>query len=194
MIYDAWQVHGDHIICTDKPRNESQPHQMADAIITDSLNMVLLMLFADCVPILLFDPVHKVAGIAHAGWKGTVLRIAAKVIEKMKTCYGSKPEDILAAIGPSIGPDHYTVGDEVIRSFRDVFGPIADHFLLHHSGSVKLNLWESNRYILEKMGVGQIEIAGLCTSCNLEDWFSHRAEHGKTGRFGVLIGLTDKRS
>lgn len=187
-IFDVWQVHSDQVVCANGQRPAGAPYQKADAIITNNSNILLLMLFADCVPIILFDPVRKVTGIAHAGWKGTVLKIVAKTIEKMKICYGSQPADILAAIGPSIGPDHYEVGKNVIQELFDAFGSVAENFINRIDGKVKLNLWESNRFILEAMGVARIEVSGLCTACHPEDWYSHRAEHGKTGRFGVLIG------
>jgi YfiH family protein len=189
-IYDVWQVHSDTVICTDEPRSPVIPHQKADAIITNRQNVVLLMLFADCVPIILYDPVQKAVGIAHAGWKGTVLQVAAKAVERMKFCYGSQPSNIRAAIGPSIGPDHYTVGTDVIQSIRNAFGPVSDDFFQDNNSGIILDLWKCNSYILEQIGVEHVEVAGICTACHTEDWFSHRAEHGQTGRFGVLVGLT----
>jgi len=189
-IFDVWQVHGDTVVCTDGPRDPGSSHQKADAIITNRHNIVLLMLFADCVPIILYDPVQKAVGIAHAGWKGTILKVAAKTVEKMGICYGSKPANIMAAIGPSIGPDHYAVGADVIQSVRDSFGFVADDFIRSDNRGVKLDLWKCNRYILEQLGVEHIDVAGICTACRTKDWFSHRAENGKTGRFGVLVGLT----
>lgn len=188
-IYDVWQVHGNRVICANEPRNTDSPYQQADAIITNSQSIKLLMLFADCVPILLYDPVKKVVGIAHAGWKGTVLKVAAKTVETMRDCYATRPADILAAIGPSIGPDHYIVGDDVVGSFDVTFGREARRFFQGPAGAVKLDLWKSNRYILEQAGVRQIEVAESCTACHLEDWYSHRQENAITGRFGVLIGL-----
>jgi len=188
-VHDVWQVHGDTVVCANNPRETGVPHQKADAIITNVPNLFLLMLFADCVPILLFDPVQKVAGIVHAGWKGTVLKVSQKAVEQMVIRYGSQPQNILAAVGPSIGPDHYAVGKDVIRAVDDVFGAAAEHFIHCHNGAVKLDLWECNRYILEMAGIKQIEVAGVCTACHVDDWFSHRAEQGRTGRFGVIIGL-----
>jgi YfiH family protein len=190
-VYDVWQVHGDNVICTDTPRPGESPHQKADAILTNRKNIALLMLFADCVPILLYDPVNKVVGIAHAGWKGTVLEVGGKTIAQMTKCYSSDPENILAVIGPSIGPDHYSVGSEVIYEVQKAFGPAASQFLEQSNGAVKFNLWECNRWILNKAGVQSIEISHICTACHTEDWFSHRAEHGKTGRFGVVLGLIE---
>ena len=188
-VHDVWQVHGDAVVCADGPREAGEPHQKADAILTNVPNLFLLMLFADCVPILLFDPIRRVAGIAHAGWKGTVLMVAQKAVNQMVLRYGSQPQNILAAVGPSIGPDHYNIGEDVIGAVGNVFGAAAERMIHRHNGTVKLNLWESNRHILEMAGVQNIEIAGICTACHVDDWFSHRAEQGKTGRFGVLIGL-----
>jgi hypothetical protein len=188
-IFDVWQVHGNQVICTDGPRRAGVPHQKADAIITNNQNIKLLMLFADCVPILLFDPVRKVVGIVHAGWKGTALKVAAKTVETMCNCYATQPADILAAIGPSIGPDHYSVGNEVVLSFDTAYGLEARRFIRGRDGAVKLNLWEANHYILEQAGVKQIEVSEICTACHLEDWYSHRVENAVTGRFGVIIGL-----
>jgi hypothetical protein len=188
-VHDVWQVHGDTVVCANGPREAGAPHQKADAILTNVPNTFLLMLFADCVPILLFDPMQKVAGIAHAGWKGTVLKIAQRAVEQMIIRYGSQPQNILAAVGPSIGPDHYIVGKDVIGEVEDVFGVAAEDFFQNHNGAVKFNLWECNRYILELAGIKHIEVAEICTACHVDDWFSHRAEQGRTGRFGVIIGL-----
>ena len=103
--------------------------------------------------------------------------------------YGSRPPDIMAAIGPSIGADHYEVGPDVVSQVEQSFGMDAKRLIEVRAGKTYLDLWAANRLQLEKSGVEQIEIAGLCTACHLEDWFSHRAEKGKTGRFGALIAL-----
>jgi YfiH family protein len=157
--------------------------------VTNQPNITLLMRFADCVPILLFDPVRYVTGIIHAGWKGTISEIASKVIIAMAGRYGSKPADIQAAIGPSIGPDHYSVGVEVIDKVKITFGQDAESLLHNDDDAVKFDLWAANQLILVKSGVKNIEISGLCTACNQYDWFSHRGERGNTGRFGAVIGL-----
>jgi copper oxidase (laccase) domain-containing protein len=95
----------------------------------------------------------------------------------------------LAAIGPSIGPDHYEIGEDVITQVRETFGADAESLLEGHGESIHFNLWGANRVLLEKAGVEQIEIAEICTACHTDDWFSHRREKGKTGRFGALIAL-----
>lgn len=191
--YDVWQVHGRDVVCADAPRPAETPHLKADAILTDRAEVTLAMRFADCVPILLYDPTQRVVGLAHAGWQGTLRRVAQAAVQAMHERYGSHPADLLAGIGPSIGAHHYEVGPEVAAQVQQSFGQDAAGLLAPHSGSerhgVQLDLWAANRLVLEQAGVRSIEVAGLCTACSLEDWYSHRAEHGRTGRFGVLIGL-----
>jgi YfiH family protein len=147
------------------------------------------MRFADCVPVLLHDPVRRVIGLAHAGWLGTIRGVARSAIENMQKRYGSEPRDILAAIGPSIGPDHYEVGQDVIQKIEESFGEKAEGLVGWRDGRSYLDLWKANRLQLEQAGVQQIEVAEVCTACHLEDWFSHRAEKGKTGRFGAIMAL-----
>ena len=190
-LYDVWQVHSAKVVCTDSPRPPETPHLEADAILTNNPSVTLFMRFADCVPILLFDPVQRVVGLVHAGWQGSVKKVVSAAVKSMVSCYGSHPVDLIAGIGPSIGAHHYPVGSEVATRVRQVFGKDADLLLPSRNGAVQFDLWAANRILLEKVGVEQIEIANLCTACHPEDWYSHRGENGKTGRFGVLIGLKD---
>lgn len=187
--YDVWQVHSAEVVCVDQPKEPNQPLQQADAILTDKKGITLLMRFADCVPILLFDKRKGVIGIAHAGWQGTILGIAAKAVQKMSETYGSNPKDIWAGIGPSIGGHHYPVGVEVWEQALAQIPHVAPQCFETIQGEYRFDLWLANQLLLEQAGVGEIEIAGLCTACNLQDWYSHRAEKGKTGRFGVVIRL-----
>jgi polyphenol oxidase len=189
--FDAWQVHGDHILCANAPREMGVPHPKADGILTDKTDVTLFMRFADCVPILLVDPVRRVIGIVHAGWQGTYQRIAQRGVEKMAACFGSDPETLFAGIGPSICQGCYEVGYEVLSVFQNQFGADAQHYFRHQDGKLFLDLWLSNRDILHQAGVKQIETAGICTACHLQDWYSHRAERGKTGRFAVLMSIKD---
>lgn len=188
-IYDVWQVHSAEVVCTDRPRPGDVAHLHADAILTDTPGLTLFMRFADCVPILLHDPHRKVVGLVHAGWQGTVKHIVSAAVAVMQAKYGSNPEDIRAGIGPSIGAHHYEIGPEVASQVRDAFGNEASGLLPAHNGSIHFDLWEANRMLLERSGVRQIQISGICTACHTSDWYSHRGDHGKTGRFGVLIGL-----
>jgi hypothetical protein len=188
-VYDVWQVHGVNVAVADAPRPPELPHLQADTILTNTPGITLLMRFADCVPILLHDPVRKVVGITHAGWLGTVRGTVRMAVEAMQARYGSMPGDLQAGIGPSIGPDHYEIGPDVIAQVRQAFGQFASSLLTDHAGATHFDLWAANRLTLEKAGVRQIELAGLCTACQTEDWYSHRAERGSTGRFGAIIAL-----
>lgn len=188
-IFDSWQVHGSHVICATKPRPLDGLHEKGDAILTNLNKITLFMRFADCVPIFLVDPVRNVVGIVHAGWRGTVSGIASEAVNSMRVQYGCNPGDILAGIGPSICVNHYQVGPDVIDSVRKTLPDFVDHVLYPSNGSFHFNLWESNRLILERSGVRNIEVSGICTACSTTDWYSHRAEHGKTGRFGALLAL-----
>jgi YfiH family protein len=191
-LYDAWQVHETNVAFVEKPRS-SAPHQKADILLTDRSKITLFMRFADCVPILLYDPCKRVIGLAHAGWLGTVRRVAGVAVQAMVEHYGSNPAHIITALGPSIGPDAYEIGPEVVAMVQDTFGSSSDTIkrILHKSNdSNYLDLWTANKITLEQSGVREIEVAGICTASNINDWYSHRSEHGKTGRFGVLLTLS----
>jgi YfiH family protein len=188
-LHDVWQVHGTKVKFAENPRPLDQPHEKADIIITDKPGITLLMRFADCVPILLFDPIKKVIGIIHAGWVGTVKRIAAIAVDAMKVQYGVNPSNILAGIGPSIGPDHYEVGYEVLQMVKAGFSDKTTSLIKTSNGRSFLDLWKTNELVLQGSGVIKVEVAGLCTACNLSEWYSHRGEKGKTGRFAALISL-----
>ena len=110
MVYDS-----------PRPPGQKVPPK-ADIILTDNPRVSLFMRYADCVPILLYDPVKKAIGLAHAGWQGTVLKVAQTAVEAMQSRYNSRPADVLAAVGPSIGPDQYEVGPEVVERVRNAFG------------------------------------------------------------------------
>ncbi len=188
-LFDVWQVHSAEAVIADAPRDPNEQLLQADAIFTDKPEVTLYMRFADCVPILFFDSKQGIVGLAHAGWLGTVRGMTSAAVAKMHAHYGSKPENIYAAIGPSIGVDHYEVGADVISKVQESFGSDAERLIETRDGKTYLDLWSANFIQLQKSGVEKIEVAGLCTACHLDDWFSHRAEKGKTGRFGALIGL-----
>jgi YfiH family protein len=198
-MFDVWQVHSADVVIANAPHPpvplrghlNNLPEFKADAIITDNPAVTLFMRFADCTPILLVDPKKNAVGVVHAGWLGTVRRAAGQAVKNMQAAYGSNPADILAAIGPAIGPDHYEVGLDVIEQVRYSFGAGAEALLPGQNGRFHFDLWQANKLVLEQAGVGQVEVAGLCTACHPEDWYSHRAQRGKTGRFGALIALSD---
>jgi YfiH family protein len=189
-IHDVWQVHSAEVVQARAPCRDRSPSQ-ADAIITDNPQVTLFMRFADCVPIMLYDPARRAIGLVHAGWMGTVRGTARAAVEAMIEAYHTDPRDLQAGIGPSIGPDHYAVGSDVVALVEKAFGAQAERHLQVRDGRTHLDLWSANEAILESCGVRSIEVAEICTACHVEDWFSHRREHGVTGRFGALIGLRE---
>jgi YfiH family protein len=188
-VYDVWQVHGVDVVIAESPRLPETTHLQADVILTNKPGITLMMRFADCVPIMLHDPIQNVVGIAHAGWLGTISGTVKFAINAMQSKFGSKPVDIIAAIGPSIGPDHYEVGPDVVNRVNKSFGDKAGRLIRKIKDQTFFDLWAANRELLEESGVRKIEIAGLCTACHNDDWYSHRAEKGRTGRFGAIIAL-----
>lgn len=161
-----------------------------DALVTPVPGSMLAVLAADCVPILLADRRRRVVAAVHAGWRGTVAGIVEATVGTMREQFACEPHDVLAAIGPSIGPCCYQVGEEVQTRFHEAF-PYASELI----ASRHLNLWEANRRQLQDAGVPPANIAVLarCTSCGADErgttFFSHRAQQGRTGRMMGLIGI-----
>lgn len=191
----TWQVHGSHVIDASASGATDGTPPKADGIITNAHDLPLVMRFADCVPLLFYDPVRGVIGLAHAGWRGTITGIGPATVQAMADQYGSRPADILAGIGPSIGPCCYEVGPEVEAQVHEAFGSTAG-LIEPGNGThgAHLDLWEANRRALAGAGVKHIEVGGMCTGCHTHEFFSHRAEAGKTGRFGALIVMPNGRS
>jgi YfiH family protein len=193
-LSDSWLVHGTDVFIYEAPKPLDQPFPpKADIILTDNPEVTLFMRYADCAPILLFDPVEQVIGLAHSGWLGTVKKVGQVAVEAMRSRFGCAPANILAAIGPTIGPNQYEVGADIVEAVKSAFGNDSESLLPRINHTVHFDLWEANLLVLEQGGVGQIELSGICTADNPQDWFSHRASQGKTGRFGVLLALNGKR-
>lgn len=188
-IHDVWLVHGTDVVHANAPRDLTMKAPRADIIITDNPKVTLFMRYADCVPLLFHDPRRGVVALAHAGWLGTVRGVAKSVIQALRDRYGTDPRDVRAGIGPAIGPDHYEVGEDVAEQVRAVFGAESEILLEPRGDRFHLDLWKANLLQLRETGVNHIETAEICTACNPDDWYSHRAEKGRTGRFGALIGL-----
>ena len=186
QLVSGYQIHGDHIHAV-VPEDAGRIIPATDALLSDVPGLLLLGRYADCVPVLLWDPVLGVVGLAHAGWRGTIRRIAAKTVATMAERYGSHPSDLRAAIGPSIGPCCFEVGDEVLQAFQHTF-PEHTAEVLDRSRS-HVNLWRANALQLAQSGVRDIDVAELCTSCHVDRFYSHRRESGVTGRFAVVIGI-----
>jgi YfiH family protein len=182
------QVHGARVAEVDSD-DVRRIQQDTDALVTRTPELALVMAFADCVPIMLFDPVQGVVGLAHAGWRGLVRGVCLAVVRRMEEAYGCQAGNIRAGIGPAIGSCCYEVGPEVAAAFQDAFGDVDR--LLHRtsSGALRLDLWAASVLALHRVGVTQIEVARLCTSCRVQEFYSHRREGGRTGRFGAVIAL-----
>lgn len=164
-----------------------------DGLVTDEKRVVLMTFFADCVPLMFYDPVRKAVGNAHSGWRGTVLRMGQKMTECMAREFGSKPEDIRAVIGPSICRRCYEVSGDVIEEFDRVFSPKYrdELYTEKQNGHFQLDLWAANRIILEEAGLKpeHISVSGLCTYENPDLLFSHRFTNGRRGNLSAVIGL-----
>jgi len=176
------QVHGaDVVTVVEAPTTPPA----ADAAVTTRIGMPLVVLVADCAPIALVAP--GAVAVVHAGWRGSAVRAAGAAVEVLRERFGSAPQDVVAGIGPAIGPCCYTVGQDVVEAFADR----PDLFTAVDSGQ-RLDLWEANRRALVEAGVPaeHIEVAGICTQCQSERFFSHRANGGQpAGRFAAGIRL-----
>lgn len=164
-----------------------------DGMVTNVPEICLVTFYADCVPLYFVDPVHKAIGLSHSGWRGTVGRMGQVTLEKMKEVYGTRPEDVYAAIGPSICQDCYEVSGDVIEEFQKSFSKSVwpQLFYKKENGKYQLNLWKANQLVLKEAGVEEQKIAvtNLCTHCNPEILFSHRSTGVKRGNLSALLAI-----
>ncbi|MBI3290266.1 peptidoglycan editing factor PgeF [Candidatus Microgenomates bacterium] len=190
-VVDAVQVHGNHVVLITQ---EEQGHNIldTDALITDEKNIPLIIKVADCVPILLADPVKKVVGVVHAGWKGTTQEITKLAVNHMEDHFGTSPSDLIVGIGPSIGPCCYEVDAPVIDAFSGFTYRSKIFSVLPRTVENRkhLDLWLANKFQLIEAGVREknIEVAGICTYDNSDKFFSERHDK-KAGRFGAIIWI-----
>jgi YfiH family protein len=179
-LFSAHQVHGREVTLVEA---ESKGRPRCDVLITRSTAKTLMLRYADCTPVLIADRRRPAIGVVHAGWRGSAVRAAQAAVSAMIEAFGSAPGDLVAGIGPAIGPCCYTVGSDVVMAF-------GDRPELFRDG--RLDLWEANRLALLEAGVpdDQVEVARLCTRCHAERFFSHRANHGEpAGRFAAVMRL-----
>lgn len=196
------QKHTTHIEIVDEwqrgkgGREKSTRLPATDALITRIPGICLMVLAADCVPVLLYDPVERVVAAVHAGWRGTVGRIAAKTVLRMQSVFHCDPINIVAGIGPSIGKCCFEVGKEVIIAAEEGLGDIRGLVEGGPADKYQFDLWEANRRQLEQVGVptARIEVAGICTVCHSDQFFSYRGDKGNTGRFGAGIMIKTEDS
>ena len=172
---------------------EKSPLFEIDGLMTDRRGIPLVTFFADCVPLMFYDPVKKVIAASHSGWKGTVGRIGEKTVAMMEQKMGCKREDILAVIGPSICQDCYEVSEDVAQQFENVFTreQYEEMIIEKENGKYQLDLWKANEFILLDAGIRRehLAVTDLCTCCNPEFLFSHRASQGRRGNLSAILCL-----
>ncbi len=168
-----------------------------DGLVTDVPGIALMTFYADCVPLFFYDPVKNVIGTAHSGWRGTVAGIGIRMIDTMREMYGSRPEDIVCAIGPSICKDCYEVSEDVAEAFRAVYTEeeVASILTDKKDGKYQLDLHGACYYNFLRAGVlpSHVTLPDLCTCCNPDLFFSHRATNGKRGNLGAVMMLKGDR-
>lgn len=184
----AWLAHGRSVAVVDRA-DAGRFRQGVDALITRERGLTLTMRFADCVPVIVYDAAQGAIGLAHAGWRGVAVNVVAATLDALREAFGSDPRDVWAGIGPCIGVDQYRVGPDVMAAVTAACPPDAPIAQRQPDGCVHLDLNAAVSAQLRAGGVTHIEDARLCTATHTDEWFSHRAEHGQTGRFGVVIGL-----
>jgi len=205
-VVHAYLVHGNDVARVTQQNNGTWVERV-DGLITDEPGCALTMNYADCAPIFLYDPINCSIGLGHAGWQGAVRDLPGAMVRAMQVTFGSDPATLIAGIGPCIGPCCYEVGEPVISAVNEAFAepetlfvesPVAEpatslrsvQALSLPKGRRHFDLPEANRHNLLRAGVRQIEMAGFCTGCRTDLFFSHRVERGKTGRFGTIFILT----
>ncbi len=188
QVVSPQQVHGSRVVVVGREDGGTTIPE-SDALITVQSGLALLLRFADCVPVLLYDPIHHAAGLAHAGWRGFAAGVLPATVSALTEHFGALPEDLWAGIGPAIGLDHYAVGEEVVAAVAAAL-PSDAQVTVTRGDQYYLDLPGAALAQLRHLGVQTFSNADICTACHTDEWFSHRAERGKTGRFGVLAMLT----
>lgn len=197
-VVQAHQTHTAEVAVIDRPGVTREELEGIDALVTNVPGVAIGVRTADCIPVLLYDPVCRAVAAIHAGWRGTVADISAAAIRVMNQHYGTSPADLVAQIGPGIGPDNFQVGEEVVEAFAQAGFPLP---LIHSyrgpriegsmAGGHHLDLWQANRWLLERAGVpsASIQVAGICTYAHNDRFFSARQEGLKCGRIISSIRL-----
>ncbi|MCI8269155.1 MAG: peptidoglycan editing factor PgeF [Lachnospiraceae bacterium] len=194
----SWQTHTTNVrAVTEEDAGKGiireRDYQNIDGLITNVPEMTLVTFYADCVPLYLLDPVHKAIGLSHSGWRGTVNRMGKVTLDAMKTAYGTKAEEVIACIGPSICQECFEVGEEVAEAFGKAFKPGYHNQLYYQkkNGKYQLDLWRANEIIFEEAGVypENIHVTDICTHCNPRLLFSHRTFGNERGNLAAFLCL-----
>ena len=189
-VIQGHQVHGSRVAIVERPGMTREELEGYDAFVTNRPGVAIGVRTADCVPVLLYDPVERVVAAVHAGWKGTVLHISEGALEAMGQEFGSRPSELKTVIGPSIGPDSFQVGEEVAEKFKEADFPMDEIWSFRGpgdgspmSGGHHIDLWKANRWLLEQLGIPpeSIEVLGIDTYTT-ESLFSARREGVACGR------------
>lgn len=200
MVFSR-QTHTTNIMnVTEKDRGlgftRDRDYNDIDGLITNVPGVVLVTFYADCVPLLLVDPVHRAIGSAHSGWRGTVNNMGKAVVEAMTKAFGTKPEDVVAAIGPSICQDCYEVSGDVIGAFQKAYDPglWPSLFYEKENGKYQLNLQQAcfENFLSSGLLPEHISLPDLCTCCNPELLYSHRASGGKRGNLAAFLTIREE--
>jgi YfiH family protein len=185
QVVSPYQVHSANVRLVGRAHAGTVQSQ-TDGLLTLTPGVALFFRFADCAPVVLFDPVRRAVGLVHAGWRGAVNGVVAAAVAAFERHAGSQPGDLWAGVGPAIGPCCYEVGPEVAEAVTGAC-PEGTEVVRRQNGALRLDLPGAVRAQLAATGVEQVEMSGICTACRTDEWFSHRAEEGKTGRFGMTI-------
>jgi len=172
------QVHGDRVV---EAARAGPPEAEADAVVSAAAGVAACVSVADCAPILVADPDGRAVAAVHAGWRGTLARAAARAVEALARGHGARPERLLAAVGPAIGPCCYEVSPDLAARFREAFGPATGN---PSPAQARVDLWLANARVLVEAGLRpeNVDLLRRCTSCEAERFFSHRRDAGRTGR------------
>lgn len=185
------QVHGDTVRVVTKSDAKgsisNRDYPECDGLVTNDPGVALMVFSADCTPILFCDPVTGAVGAAHAGWRGTAQKIAAKVVETMQTAFGCDPKNICAAIGPNIGPCCFETDRDVPEAMKAAFGEAAGQFITPKNQKFFVDLKGLNALCLREAGVENIAISTHCTACRPDLFWSHRVTRGHRGSQGAII-------
>ena len=189
------QTHTTNVAVVRK-ENRGTRFSETDGMVTNETGICLVTFYADCVPLYFVDPVKHAIGMCHSGWRGTVGKIGKVTVQKMAEEYGCNPDDMVAAIGPSICQDCYEVSEDVIVEFKKSFDEKywTELFYSKDNGKYQLNLWKANEIVLMEAGIRKEKIAvtNVCTHCNPDVLFSHRTTGGKRGNLSAFLALKDK--
>ena len=197
----TWQTHTTNVRrVTEEDEGKGivrdRDYRDVDGLITDIPGITLVTFFADCVPLYFLDPVHKAIGLSHSGWRGTVKRMGQVTVDAMKEAFGTRPEDIIACIGPSICGDCYEVGEEVADEFAVAFHEKYHDVILlkKQNGKYQLDLWKANEIVLKEAGIkgDNLAVTNICTYCNPQLLFSHRRTAERRGNLCAFLSLKEK--